>query len=413
MKVLQVNCVYKKGSTGKIVADLHSCYLESGIDSVVCYGRGDRPSEDRVYKICGECYSKINLLYSHITGIMYAGCHVSTEKLKQIILKEKPDVVHLHCINGYFVNIYHLIAFLRDQQIPTVLTLHAEFMYTGGCGYAFGCNQWREASGCGMPECPRWRSETGSIFRDRTSIMWARMKNAFEGFDKMIVVSVSPWLRERAASSVILGSKKNVTILNGIDTRVFHPQPVEALKAEYGLQGKRVLLHVTAYFKKDKQHIKGGYYVMELAKKLKNDPDIVILVAGPHEKITDVSSNIIFLGNVKNQEKLAALYTLADATILTSERETFSMVTVESICCGTPVVGFVAGGPESIAIKEFGTFVNFGDIDALLKAVKKTLDKGKSFVIAERAQKEYSKQRMVDAYLHCYEELLKNEGKAK
>lgn len=407
MKVLQVNCVYKKGSTGKIVYDLHSCYLEKGIDSVVCYGRGEKCNESQVYKTCGEVYSKVNNLCSRVTGIMYGGCFFSTQKLENIITRERPDIVHLQCINGYFVNIYALVSFLKKHGIPTVLTLHAEFMYTGGCGYSIECNQWSTRNGCGHSSCPRWRAETGSVIFDRTNTMWKRMKQAFDGFDKLIVTSVSPWLRERAASSVILGSKKNVTVLNGIDTTIFRPHPVEKLKTEYKLHGKKVLLHVTAYFKKDRNHIKGGYYVMELAKKLKDDPNIVILVAGPHEEISDAPDNIVFLGSVKDQKKLAALYTLADVTVLTSARETFSMVTVESMCCGTPVVGFVAGGPESIALKEYSTFVPYGDVLALTQAVQLYLSSAKNNEMISMAHDQYGKERMVNAYLECYDALLK------
>ena len=39
------------------------------------------------------------------------------------------------------------------------------------------------------------------------------------------------------------------------------------------------------------------------------------------------------------------------------------MVTAESLCCGTPVVGFKAGAPEQIAIKEFSEFVEYGDLN--------------------------------------------------
>ena len=85
MKILQVNCVYKKGSTGKIVFDIHSELVKRGIESVVCYGRGDKITEPNVYKTCGEIYSKMNNLWSRFTGLMYGGCGISTNKLIKII----------------------------------------------------------------------------------------------------------------------------------------------------------------------------------------------------------------------------------------------------------------------------------------------------------------------------------------
>ena len=54
MKILQVNSVYKKGSTGKITYDLHKGLLARGEESVVCYGRGAQYREPHGCKVCGE-----------------------------------------------------------------------------------------------------------------------------------------------------------------------------------------------------------------------------------------------------------------------------------------------------------------------------------------------------------------------
>ena len=42
--------------------------------------------------------------------------------------------------------------------------------------------------------------------------------------------------------------------------------------------------------------------------------------------------------------RLAEYYSLVDVTVITSFHETFSMVVAESLSCGTPIVGFKAGG---------------------------------------------------------------------
>ena len=217
MKLLQINCVYKYGSTGKIVYDIHTAMKNGDNQSIVCYGRGRRISEADVYKTCSELYSKLNKLLSFFTGIMYGGCFWSTKKLIHIINKEKPDVIHVHCINGNFVNIYGLISFLKKRGIATILTLHAEFMYTANCGHSFDCDRWK--IGCG--NCPRLKKETGSLVFDHTNISWKKMKKAFENFDALTVVSVSPWLQSRAEQAPILSQMNHQTVLNGIDTSVF------------------------------------------------------------------------------------------------------------------------------------------------------------------------------------------------
>ena len=103
MKILQINCVYNYGSTGKIMYDIHTELIKSGHESVICYGRGVRASDANVYKVCSELYSKINNLISRFTGLEYGGCSLSTGKLKSIIKRENPDTVVVHCINGYLL----------------------------------------------------------------------------------------------------------------------------------------------------------------------------------------------------------------------------------------------------------------------------------------------------------------------
>lgn len=402
MKILQVNCVYKKGSTGKITYDIHSELLKRGIESVVCYGRGEKINEPHVYKTCGEVYSKINHLLSEFTGVMYGGCFFSTNKLIKIIKKEKPDVVHLQCINGYFVNIYRLVSWLKKHDIKTVLTLHAEFMYTANCGYALDCDKWQ--TGCG--HCPRLKQETKSFFIDGTHKSWMKMKKAFYGFnDNLVVTSVSPWLMERAKLSPILNDKKHKVVLNGVNTDIFHFYDTSELRSQMGLNGVKVIFHATPSFDDNINNIKGGYHVLKLAEKMLNE-NVKFVVAGSHPEGLKVPPNVILLGKVADQELLAKYYSMADVTLLTSKKETFSMVTAESLCCGTPVVGFKAGAPEQISIPEYSSFVDFGDLESLHEEMKKFLAESLlKMDIALTSNCKYAKQTMTENYLKIYEEI--------
>lgn len=407
MKILQVNCVYKKGSTGKITYDLHRGLLAAGLESVVCYGRGEKTKEQFVHKTCPEWYSKLNNALSRITGIMYGGCFWSTKKLISIIQREHPDIVHLQCINGYFVNIYRLVQWLKKNHIKTVLTLHAEFMHTGGCGYALDCEQWR--TGC--THCPRWREETGSVLRDATAVMHVRMCAAFQGFDKdLIVTSVSPWLMERANQSLVFSNKKHHVVLNGLDCDVFQACDVADLREKHGITKQKVVFHATPSFSLDVAHIKGGYYIKELAQRLLNKgSNTKIIVAGSYDETVKLPENMIMLGRVSDQRLLAQYYAMADVTVLTSKRETFSMVCAESLSCGTPVVGFQAGAPEGIAIPEFSKFVHYGDVDALESAVEEMLNQEKPRGLAQKAHKKYDKERMVCEYIALYKSMLQED----
>ena len=402
MKILQVNCVYKTGSTGKITADLHNALKKKGIESVVCYGRGPKINEPNVYKTCSEVYSKFNNLISRFTGIMYGGCFFSTKRLINIIKKEKPDIVHLQCINGYFVNIYRLVNWLKKNNIKTVLTLHAEFMFTANCGHSFDCEGWK--TGCG--KCPKFKSETKSLLFDRTAHSFKKMKKAFDGFNKnLIVTSVSPWLMERAKQSPILAGKQHTVVMNGLDTSVFYPREVGKLKLGLGIDDEKIIFHATPIFSDNPEHIKGGCYIIKLAEMLKGK-NVKIIVAGSYPENLKVPDNILLLGKVNDQNRLAELYSVADITVIASKRETFSMVCAESLCCGTPVVGFKAGGPETISLPEYSEFVNYGDLNSLYSHINCFLnearDKNK---ISASAVCVYGSQYMTDKYIDIYNSL--------
>lgn len=403
MKILQVNVVYKQGSTGKIIYDIHRGLQKNDIESVICYGRGQKLDEANVYKTSSEVLAKINVLRARISGLQYNGSFIATNKLISIIKREKPDVVHLHCINGYFVNVYRLIHYLKKKNINTVLTLHAEFMYTGSCGYSIDCKKWMKSTGC--KKCPIIKDATNSYFFDRTHTAWEKMKKAFDGFDNLIVASVSPWLMDRAKQSIILSDKKHCTVLNGIDTsNVFHPWDFEHLKKEHGIRNEKVLLHVTASFTSE---IKGGKYIIKLAERLK-DKNIKIIVVGNKDKSLDLPSNIIDVGRITDQKELAAYYSMADITVLTSKRETFSMVCAESLACGTPVVGFKAGAPEQITLPEYSEFVEYGDIDELDRVISRWIDSKYLLLkdIAIKSMEFYSKEKMCKEYKGLYDIIL-------
>ncbi len=396
MKIIQINSFYNSGSTGKITYCIHEGLQQKGCESIIIFGRGTDSNENNIIRISTNFRSKLNNLFSRFTGIMYGGNALSTRKLINIIKEEKPDIVHLQCINGYFVNIYKLVAWLNKNSIKTVVTLHAEFMFTANCGHSYECNQWID----GCVKCDKFKYHTNSIFFDNTKKSYAMMKKSFEGFEKnCTIVSVSDWLKNRASRSSILENFNHKVIYNGLDERIFNYKT-----DDYTKQNVKTVLHVTPLFDIEDSNPKGSKYIVELAKEF---PDVSFVVIGKHNNIRDLPNNIKIIGKVQNQQILAKYYRSADLVVLTSKRETFSMVCAESLCCGTPVVGFKAGAPEEIAINEYSSFVDYGDLDKLKYKVEKFLfdlsfDKK---LISESAIKIYSMNEMNNKYYDLYQKI--------
>jgi putative colanic acid biosynthesis glycosyltransferase len=396
MKVLSINLFYKTGSTGKIVYYIHNRLLNEGFDSYVCYALGDH-SEEKTQKFSSEFFSKYYTYLSALTGMQYTYSFRETSRLLSQIKHIEPDLIHIHVINCNTVNVYKLLEFLKDNNYRTIITFHAEFLYTGGCSHALDCMRWK--TGCGA--CPRLWDATHSLVFDRTHYFWKKFEKIYSGFEEYLkIVCVSDWLRERALQSPFFSKTEIFTIENGIDTRnIFHLQLNESLNKQYKSDGKKILLHVTPSFK---SKIKGGEYIIELAKRLNTDKYLILIVG--YDGDGDLPSNIVPIKAISDQNLLAQYYSVADLTVITSKVETYSMVCVESLACGTPVVGFECGAPEQIALKDYSHFVEFGNINELEETVYEWIDKKTTFKesLLNIAKDHYSTDRMVNKYIELY-----------
>lgn len=406
MRVLQINVVVDSGSTGKIVRDIDNVLVGNGIDSLICYGRGGSCKPDRSYKFCTEAEAATQKVFNRVgLTLMYGGNYLATKRLIRKIRVEKPDIVHIHCINGYCVNIYRLLNFLADASIKTIVTHHAEFFYTGNCGHAFECRHFFNGLQC--KNCKLSNKSPENIIQGMPYRSWQKMHESFHRFKpgSLHFTAVSPWVKERSQLSPIVKGYTCSVVMNGIDTSIFYQRKdIDDVKSRLSISNGKIVFHATASFS-DIPNIKGGNYIIELAKLL---PEYTFVVAASYSDIHHVlPPNLILWGRTKDQNELAQLYSIANLTVITSQRETFSMIVAESLCCGTPVVGFKAGGPESIALDAYSKFVSYGDTDVLAQTVTEFLERPKdSASISDVSCKLYSKERMAEGYLNVYKNLL-------
>ena len=403
IKVLHINCS-DTGSTGKIVLDISKYLYTNGDQSVLCTPKIS--NQEKVLKKYQTSFKYEQGIYRRFCwyyGLQYGFAPISTCKIKRALENEKPDIVHLHSINGNMVNIYTLLNYLKNKNIPTVITNHAEFFYTGSCSYDMECGRWKE-DGCGA--CPFLFKASSSKLFDRTSTAWSKLKKCFDGFENLKIVSVSPWVDSRAKQSPIMAGKSFEVIKNGVDTDIFKIKNNDSFRKEYNIaDNKKIIFHVTSSFTDNPNDIKGGNYLIELAKRMRND-NVVFVVAGKYNVSSNLPENIILLGLVSDQNMLANIYSEADLTVITSKVETFGMSVAESLCCGTPIVGFEAGGPETVTMKEYSQFVPYGDIDFLEEIItNKWLyykEKVSNTVISENAQRKYDYIHMAKKYYNVY-----------
>jgi glycosyltransferase involved in cell wall biosynthesis len=399
MKIAQIDVNYGSSSTGKIVADLHVGLEDFGHSVKAFYGRGPASKADTVKKVSNDIEVGLHALGTRLTG--FTGCYspIATKKLINLLSLYKPGIVHLHDLHGYFIDINTVVNFLKMENIPTVWTFHSEFMYTGKCGHALDCDKWRTH----CDECPSLDDYPKSYI-DRTAKMFDSKYKMFEDFENIHIVSPSDWLARRIRASVIAGSKDITVIPNGLDVNVFYPRDTDDLRKHLDLDNKFTVLSVGSNIWSD---MKGGKWVLKLAKRM---PQVSFVMVGVDSQPDFAPGNVKMIAPVRDQNLLAEYYSLADVLLLTSIKETFSMVTAESLACGTPVVGFDSGAPKEVAPQGYGTFVPQGDIDGLELSVweckNKLGDHRSAFECREFAKKMYSKEVMVRKYEHIYQKLV-------
>lgn len=411
MKIILINITAKSGSTGKIVNDLSQELKERGHDIKIIYAHTEKINEPNYYQVSRPLEAKITSQICKLGRAVYKGNPLSIRRIKHIINETNPDIVHIHCINGFMCNIFKLFDFLAEKNIKTVVTHHAEFFYTGSCPYSFECKEFI-VNEC--RNCPRLRYSAFSRIFPNTHYNWKKMHSSINKFKKenLRFVSVSPWVHERSTLSPIVNAYSDTVIKNGIDTTVFtFRNDRETLKMGSELKriSTKIILHVTSHFSVNPSSgIKGGYLIVDLAKRF---PEYTfIIVSSVVSDISDLPSNVMIWGRAKSQIELSQLYSISDVTVITSKKESFSMVVAESLCCGTPVVGFKAGGPESIALKGYCNFCDYGNLDLLSDTIKSVLSNSinKSY-ISKISKLIFSKEIMCNRYLDLYKELLENK----
>ena len=399
MRVILIDVNYKNSSTGKIVHDIARQLIADGHVAKVLYGRGLDLSDRIGEKISFNWENYLHAMMTRLSGLVGFFSYFSTRRLIKRINEFRPDVVHLHELHGYYVNIKTVIDFLKEMKIPVIWTFHCEFMYTGKCGHAYSCEQWKTE----CIKCPQLRVYPASLFFDFTNFMFNQKKEYMKDFHRLHIVSPSKWLADRVEESFL--QKKKISIIhNGIDTRnIFFPRESKHLLDKHNLVGKKIILAVAP---KIMDENKGGIWVIKLAEQF--DDNYCFVMIGLEGELLSHPRNLIPIRRTNNQIQLAEYYSMADIFLICSKRENFPTTCLEALACGTPVIGFDEGGTAETAPTPYGHFVPYGDLDAIKEYIEKffrnQVELRSSRECRDFAVQNYSKESMYSNYLKLFNE---------
>lgn len=251
---------------------------------------------------------------------------------------------------------------------------------SGGCHFTGDCQRYK--IGCGM--CPAFHSKRKNDFT-----AW-NVRYRKRVYDKVKpIVGGNDYMYQFYKESFLL---KDVRIEIGespiINTTIFHPIDRDCLYKKYNIpENKKHILMFGCQSLDDER--KGISYLMEAFDVLfrllgnKSDEVLIIAVGNHYESIKD---RIVFesksLGYVP-MNTLPELYSLATMFVCPSVNDAGPMMVNQSLCCGTPVVGFDMGAVKQV-VKDRGTgiCVPLRDSDALAEGMLK---------IIQMPQEEYMK----------------------
>lgn len=404
MKIALIDVNYKNSSTGKIVYDLKN-YLDSkNVETHIYYGRGKKARATNVYKFGIDIETLFHAFMTRLTGLTGYFSFFSTRRLLRKLKKDSPDLVHIHELHAYFINFEPVIKYLKKKRIPIVWTFHCEFMYTGKCALTYECEKWKTQ----CEKCPRIRNYPKSNTFDFTKFMHKRKKKLLKDIENIHIVTPSLWMAEKVKQSFL--KKYNISVINnGIDLNLFSCKPIKSNRKEYIF---------TSVAPKIMTEEKGGHWVLKLAESMIDYPVKFVLV-GDTAETTTILKNVEIFPKIYDQKKLAEIYQDADVFLIFSKRENYPTTVIESLSCGTPVVGFKNGGAEEIIDNENGALFEQGDIESIKRFLIKYIDGEVSFnspsTMSMSALKRFDKAIMGEKYYELYKKtmLLKTNKKSE
>jgi len=313
------------------------------------------------------------------------------------------EVVHLHWVAG-FVDYDTFFAELPAGK-SVVWTLHDMNPFTGGCHYDEGCGKF--SAGCGA--CPQLASKSEN---DLSHQIWQRKRKAIGslGPQRLQVVADSEWLASEAKRSSAFAGLPVSAIHYGLDVEVFAPRDRLAARSVLGIPADaRVVLFGADHIEIQR---KGLAFLLEALTGLPDEAAPFLLTMGNGAPPLPERFPHLHLGYVTGDRFLSIVYSAADVFVIPSLQEAFGQTALESMACGTPVVGFDAGGIREVVVDRVtGLLAPVRDSAALGLAVGRILSNASLRAKLgsngrKMAVEQFSLEIQAKRYVELYQQLL-------
>ncbi|MGK7940288.1 MAG: glycosyltransferase [Crocosphaera sp.] len=422
LKVVQLNTMDIRGGAARAAYRLHKGLQTTGQrslmltrykvskDETVC--AVNTPSQESHFEEFNALQTHyINGNRTHLSNTLfnftYPGWDVSTVEEVQ-----DADIIQLHWLASF--QSPQTIKQLASLGKPIVWTFHDMWAFTGGCHYSAGCEGYQTT----CESCPQLKDDpfglASAILQDKLDLL---------GGINLTIVTPSYWLADCVRKSALFKHQPVEVIPNGVEIDRFIPIPKREAKESLGIKANTFTLLIGAENGNEKR--KGFWEMLQaLEVCLEDEKFFIALQQGrvkllcfglPHENLHSLNIPVVSFGDVYSDDKLAEIYSAADLFVLPSLEDNLPNTLLESMSCGTPVIGFEVGGLLDVVQEDItGKLVSVGDSVALGKGILSYFSQpekreGMGKKCRQLIEEKYSLSVQGKAYLDLYQSLLSKQ----
>lgn len=412
MKILHLNTSDISGGAARAAYRLHNGLLKSGIDSKMLV-QTKQSGSYTVFGPTSKIAKEIAIIrptldeiivhrYPKRNKILFSPSCLPSLNLVDKIHKIDPDIIHLHWIAGGFIRIEQLAKIKK----PIIWSLHDMWAFTGGCHYDGGCGKFQKSCSA----CPVLGSHKKN---DLSSRVFNRKRKTFAKMSQLTINGLSRWLADYARLSSLFRASNVVNLPNPIDCQTYCPLPKNQAKQILGLSPqKKHILFGAMNATGDKR--KGFFELTQALQQVKTQ-NVELVIFGSNEPVAPphFPFQANYLGQLHDDISLRILYSAADVMIVPSKQENLSNAIMESLACGTPVVGFdVGGNKDMIDHRKHGYLAKAYSTEDLAKGIDWVLENHERHIqLCVNAQQKilssFDERIVIPKYIKLYESLLK------
>lgn len=420
MKVLLVN-TYDTGGAAKACVRLHDGLLQEGIESNVLFRSKISNLKDG-FEFRRDCRLRCRLLFlikkfrsnrvlnfkllndfidSRSNELEYVSFPNSDFDITETIQYQEADIIHLHWVADFL----DWGSFFRKNTKPLIWTLHDENPFSGCEHYA---ERYQGIDNFGFP-IPR-------IYSDLEMAVSEYLSNyksmTIKSASNIHIVCPSTWILRKSQESKLFSSRNHSVIANGFPAQLFRPLNKLCCKEIFGLDStKRTVLFLADNLSNKR---KGLIFLKRLIEcsEYNELAGLEFCAVGDEEMQFNESSGIKYLGKILDDRLLSIVYNAADVFILPSLEDNLPNTMIESLLCGTPVIGFPVGGiVETIDNGFNGIVCDDISVESLRRAMLIFINgehKFDPFSISSDACLKYDLKIQTLKYIELYTKILKH-----